>query len=280
MTDDKGVGTHVIETEPRSEESPVFNDQLSLEECLAVERALGHTFQHQTWLVRALTHRSVLRFGNKTDYERLEFLGDAVLDLVVADLLLTQHPDSREGDLSKMRAALVNTESLAQIARSLSLGSFIRMSKGERASGAQDRSSILADVIEALVGAVYRDAGYEAASACVARLLGDRVCTVTPRDPKTELQEKLHALDWGVPTYKLEGVEGPEHAPTFISIVEIKGEIYGRGRGPSKKSSHQAAAEEALALVARDVTQEQSSAQEATICQKGSVIGGEDQNEE
>ena len=252
MTDEKELVIQSTGAEARSETQYVFNDHLSQEECLAVERALGHSFGEQTWLVRALTHRSVLRFGNRTDYERLEFLGDAVLDLVVADLLLKQHPELREGDLSKMRAALVNTESLAQIARSISLGSFIRMSKGERASGAQDRSSILADVIEALVGAVYRDAGYDVAADCVARLLGDRVCTVTPRDPKTELQEKLHALGWGVPTYKLDGVEGPEHAPTFISIVEIRGESHGRGRGSSKKSSHQAAAAEALASLDRE----------------------------
>lgn len=271
MVDEKEAVIQSTEAESRSDAQYVFNDQLSPAECLEVEKALGHTFAEQTWLVRALTHRSVLRFGNKTDYERLEFLGDAVLDLVVADLLLKQHPDLREGDLSKMRAALVNTESLAQIARSISLGSYIRMSKGERASGAQDRSSILADVTEALVGAVYRDAGYEVASGCVARLLGDRVCTVTPRDPKTELQEKLHALGWGVPIYKLEGVEGPEHAPTFISIVEIRGESYGRGRGSSKKSSHQAAAEEALTYLDREELEVRPSIEGSVANQKDAV---------
>lgn len=212
----------------------------------AVEQILGYRFKQSIWLERALTHRSVLRFGKKTDYERLEFLGDAVFDLVVADLLLSNHPNLREGDLSKMRAALVNTESLAEVARSNALGTYIRMSKGEQASGAQERSSILADVVEAIVGGVYRDGGYECAASCVRRLIGKRVLTVTPRDPKTELQERLHALGSEGPVYKLEAVEGPEHAPTFISIVEIDGICRGRGRGSSKKSSHQAAAEEAL----------------------------------
>lgn len=279
MTDEKEEAITSIGADPHAETRYVFNGDLSPEERSAVEKALGHSFKDQTWLVRALTHRSVLRFGNKLDYERLEFLGDAVLDLVVADLLLKHHPDLREGDLSKMRAALVNTESLAQIARAISLGVFIRMSKGERASGAQDRSSILADVIEALVGAVYRDAGYEVAAECVEKLLEDRVCTVTPRDPKTELQEKLHALGWGVPTYKLEGVEGPEHAPTFISIVEIRGESYGRGRGSSKKSSHQAAAEEALSAIDRDKPEPQTFSNDVATKQLDAVGVKSEQNE-
>ncbi len=222
------------------------------EDLIQVEEILTYTFKDRKWLDRALTHRSVLRFGNGSDYERLEFLGDAVFDLVVADLLLSSHPNLREGDLSKMRAALVNTESLAEIARQKSLGGFIRMSKGERASGAQDRSSILADIVEAIVGAVFRDGGYEAAARCVRLLIGQRVLTVTPRDPKTELQERLHSLGTEAPIYKLEAVEGPEHAPTFISIVEIDGICRGRGRGSSKKSSHQAAAEEALAYLSRE----------------------------
>jgi len=184
--------------------------------------------------------------GVKSDYERLEFLGDAVFDLAVAHLLLDRHQEAHEGELSKMRAALVNTSSLADVARKLQLGKFIRLSRGELASGGAERSSILADVVEAVLGAVYREGGYDAARQCVEKLLGDQIDTVTPRDPKTELQEALHASGSEGPTYRLECVEGPEHSPIFISVVEVDGQIVGRGRGPTKKASQQAAAEEAL----------------------------------
>jgi ribonuclease-3 len=211
-----------------------------------IEERLQWTFTDKSWLERALTHRSVHARGAKNDYERLEFLGDAVFDLAVAHLLLDQHPEAREGELSKMRAALVNTTSLAEIARELGLGKFIRLSRGELASGGADRPSILADVLEAVLGALYREGGYEVARQCVERLLGERLVTVTPRDPKTELQEALHATGSEAPTYRLECVEGPEHAPVFVSLVEVDGQIVGRGRGPTKKASQQAAAEEAL----------------------------------
>ena len=211
-----------------------------------IESRLGYTFNDREWLERALTHRSVHAKGVKSDYERLEFLGDAVFDLAVAHLLLDHHPEAREGELSKMRAALVNTSSLADIARALSLGKFIRLSRGELASGGSERASILADVLEAVVGAVYREGGYDTAKRCVEGLLGDQLVTVTPRDPKTELQEALHASGSEAPVYRLECVEGPEHAPIFISVVEVDGQIVGRGRGPTKKASQQSAAEEAL----------------------------------
>jgi ribonuclease III len=214
-----------------------------------LEALLGYTFLDKSWLERALTHRSVQINGVKSDYERLEFLGDAVFDLAVAHLLLDSHQEANEGELSKMRAALVNTSSLADIARKLQLGRFIRLSRGELASGAHERPSILADVVEAIMGAVYREAGFAIAQRCVANLLGDSVNTVTPRDPKTELQEALHATGNEPPVYKLECVEGPEHSPTFISIVEISGRIVGRGRGGTKKASQQAAAEEALNVI-------------------------------
>jgi ribonuclease-3 len=211
-----------------------------------VELALGYAFQDHAWLERALTHRSLHPKGNKSDYERLEFLGDAVLDLAVAHLLLEVHSEAREGELSKMRAALVNTASLAEIARHINLGSFIRLSRGELASGGAERSSILADVLEAVMGAVYREAGYAKALEVALNLFGDQIKTVMPRDPKTELQEVLHAKGKDAPQYLLECVEGPEHAPTFISVVLVDQEICGRGRGATKKASQQEAASEAL----------------------------------
>lgn len=211
-----------------------------------IEAFVGYTFSDRSWLERALTHRSVHVKGLKNDYERLEFLGDAVFDLAVAHLLLERHPDAHEGELSKMRAALVNTSSLAEISRALKLGRFIRLSRGELASGGAERPSILADVLEAVMGAIYREGGFEVARDCIERLLGDQLSTVTPRDPKTELQEALHATGSEPAVYKLECVEGPEHSPIFISVVEVDGQIVGRGQGPTKKASQQAAAEEAL----------------------------------
>lgn len=211
-----------------------------------IEQQLGYAFVDRAWLERALTHRSVHIKGVKSDYERLEFLGDAVFDLTVAHLLLDRHQEAHEGDLSKMRAALVNTTSLAEIARRLKLGRFIRLSRGELASGGAERSSILADVLEAVVGAVYREGGYDVARDVIERLLGEQIATVTPRDPKTELQEALHASGSDAPVYRLECVEGPEHSPIFISVVEVDGQIVGRGRGPTKKASQQEAAEQAL----------------------------------
>ncbi|MFO0417013.1 MAG: ribonuclease III [Pseudomonadota bacterium] len=211
-----------------------------------IEALLGYAFRDRTRLERALTHRSVHGSGLHQDYEQLEFLGDAVFDLAVSHLLLEKHPEASEGQLSKMRAALVKRESLASIARKLELGKFIKLSRGELASGAHDRPSILSDVVEAVLGAVYKEAGFDVARECVERLIGDGVITVTPRDPKTELQETLHANGNTSPVYKLECIEGPEHSPVFISVVEVEGELLGRGRGSTKKDSQQAAADQAL----------------------------------
>lgn len=217
-----------------------------------VEVKLGYTFVDRAWLERALTHRSVHAKGVRTDYERLEFLGDAVLDLAVAHLLLDTYPDVREGELSKMRAALVNTASLADIAREIDLGPCIRLSRGELASGGADRPSILADVLEAVFGAIYRESGYDEARRCIASLFNDKIANVTPTDPKTELQEALHARGQEAPIYQLECVDGPEHAPTFVSVVMINGQPHGKGCGPTKKASQQAAAAEALEILRKE----------------------------
>jgi ribonuclease-3 len=168
------------------------------------------------------------------------------LDLAIAHLLLDKHPEAREGDLSKMRAALVNTGSLAQVSRSLNLGPLIKLSRGEIANGGADRPSILADVFEALMGAIYREGGYAPAHATVRVLFSELISNVEPRDPKTELQEALHAKGQEAPVYLLECVEGPEHAPLFISIVQVNGVMLGRGRGNTKKASQQEAAAQAL----------------------------------
>lgn len=241
-------GDEDSERKPEIELAPEL-EPLGREHYAKIEQILGYTFKNSSWLERALTHRSLQLKGNKTDYERLEFLGDAVLDLAIAQLLLDKHQEAREGELSKMRAALVNTTSLATIARNLNLGPYIRLSRGELANGGADRPSILADVFEALMGAIYREAGYDQALACVEKLFGETITNVEPRDPKTELQEALHAAGSDAPVYLLECVEGPEHAPTFVSVVQVDGQVVGRGRGATKKASQQAAAAEALALM-------------------------------
>lgn len=221
----------------------------------AIEEKLGFSFKDRSLLGRALTHRSALGLKERADYERLEFLGDAVLDLSIAHLLSDLHPEAREGELSKMRAALVNTQALAQIAKTLDFGPFIKLGRGELSSGGFERPSILADVMEAVIGAVYRDSSYDEALKLIERIFGDALEQVTPFDPKTELQEALHAAGSEPPNYLLELVEGPEHAPTFVTVVVVDGEIVGRGRGPTKKAAQQAAAAQALERLASDVPQ-------------------------
>lgn len=217
-----------------------------------LEERLKIQFKDRSLLARALTHRSALGIKERADYERLEFLGDAVLDLCVAHLLSDLHPDAREGELSKMRAALVNTQALAQIAKRLELGPFIKLGRGELSSGGADRPSILADVMEAVIGAVYRDSSFEVAFTMIEQIFGNSLTEVTPFDPKTELQEALHAAGSEPPSYLLELVEGPEHAPTFVTVVIVDGEIAGRGRGTTKKAAQQEAAAEALRKMAPD----------------------------
>ncbi|MBX7144717.1 MAG: ribonuclease III [Oligoflexia bacterium] len=246
---DSGTSDDQDSSQSDSDDSATDSGVLGQEHYPALEEKLGYKFKEYPWLQRALTHRSLQLKGAKTDYERLEFLGDAVLDLAIAHLLLDRYQEAKEGDLSKMRAALVNTTSLAQISRKLGLGPYIRLSRGELANGGADRPSILADVFEALMGAVYREGGYLKALEVISRLFGEMVGSVEPRDPKTELQEALHARGAQAPTYLLECVEGPEHAPTFVSIVKIDDQMVGRGRGPTKKASQQAAAAEALLVL-------------------------------
>ncbi len=217
-----------------------------------LEERIGYEFKDKNLLSRALTHRSALGVKERADYERLEFLGDAVLDLGVAHLLSDLHPEAREGELSKMRAALVNTQALANIARELELHTFVKLGRGEHSAGGAERPSILADVTEAVIGAVYRDSSYEVALSLIERTFGDSLKEVTPFDPKTELQEVLHAAGSEPPSYLLELIEGPEHAPTFVTIVIVDGQTVGRGRGATKKAAQQEAAAQALIRMVYD----------------------------
>lgn len=248
--DDRMVPTHSKATEPAPApeqpfelEGPAYKPRDDFD---LLEKNLGYEFKDRSLLQRALTHRSALGLKERADYERLEFLGDAVLDLSVAHLLSDHYPEAREGELSKMRAALVNTQALADIAKRLEIGPYIRLGRGEYSSGGAERPSILADVTEAIVGAMYRDSSYDTALETIREIFGSALQEVTPYDPKTELQEELHVAGSEPPTYFLELMEGPEHSPTFVTVVMVDGEIAGRGRGNTKKSSQQAAAAEAL----------------------------------
>jgi ribonuclease-3 len=197
----------------------------------------------------ALTHRSYAFEQDSTvTNERLEFLGDAVLGLVVTDLAFARFPDLPEGELAKLRAATVNMLTLADIARELGLGEEILLGKGEELSGGRDKTSILADAMEGVLGAVYLDRGLSAARSLIERLFWPRMAAYArgegDRDYKTGLQE-LAAQDLGaIPQYRVIE-EGPDHAKEFTATVYIGGEPYGSGEGRSKKEAEQRAAREA-----------------------------------
>lgn len=197
----------------------------------------------------ALTHRSwAFEEGGRPTNERLEFLGDAVLGLVVTDEIYSAHPDEQEGRLAKLRAAAVREESLASVARGLSLGRFVKLGRGESASGGADKDSILADALEAVIGAVYVDQGFATAYDLVERLFAARLVEVAAShaalDYKTSLQELAAAHFAMLPRYEVRD-SGPDHAKTFTATVVIDGAIAGRGEGRSKKEAEQRAAREA-----------------------------------
>jgi ribonuclease III len=200
-------------------------------------------------LERALTHRSfAYENGGLPTNERLEFLGDAVLGLVVTDALFREYPDLPEGQLAKLRAAVVNMRALAGVARGLHLGDFVRLGRGEEGTGGRDKSSILADTLEAVIGAVYIERGLVEASGLVHRLF-DPVIARSARlgaglDWKTSLQELTAAGVLGVPEYHVDE-SGPDHQKSFRAVVRVGGRVYGSGEGRSKKEAEQQAAEAA-----------------------------------
>ncbi|WP_234314925.1 ribonuclease III [Streptomyces sp. NRRL F-5135] len=200
-------------------------------------------------LVRALTHRSyAYENGGLPTNERLEFLGDSVLGLVVTDTLYRTHPDLPEGQLAKLRAAVVNSRALAGVGRGLELGSFIRLGRGEEGTGGRDKASILADTLEAVIGAVYIDQGLDAASELVHRLFDPLIEKSSNLgaglDWKTSLQELTAAEGLGVPEYVVTET-GPDHEKTFTAAARVGGVSYGTGTGRSKKEAEQQAAESA-----------------------------------
>jgi len=218
----------------------------------ALEAALG-VAPDPAMLERALTHRSfAYENGGLPTNERLEFLGDSVLGLIVTDTLFRGHPDLPEGQLAKLRAAVVNMRALAGVARQLDLGAYILLGRGEEGTGGRDKASILADTLEAVIGAVYLDLGLKAADALVHRLF-DALITKSASlgaglDWKTSLQELTATEELGVPEYHVEE-SGPDHQKSFRAVVSVGGEEYGRGEGRSKKEAEQQAAEAAWTAI-------------------------------
>jgi ribonuclease-3 len=218
------------------------------------------SFKDASLLELALTHRSFAYENELTETnERLEFLGDAILNLCVTDLLYARFPDYLEGDLAKLRASLVSEPALADVASELDLGDAIKLGRGESQSGGRHKPSIKADAFEAVLGAVYLDGGISGIRRLVKRLFGDRIeATVgkeIPKDAKTRLQEIVTRRFGMLPRYRVVG-SGPDHAKRFRAEVIVNDEFCGEGEGRSKKEAEQAAAAEALVILDQRETAE------------------------
>ena len=216
------------------------------EQYTLLEVALG-TAVDPALLERALTHRSyAYEHGGLPTNERLEFLGDSVLGLVVTDALYADHPDLAEGSLAKLRASVVSTRALAGVARDLGLGRWMRLGKGEDVTGGREKASILADTMEAVIGAVYLERGLEGATTLV-RALFDPLMRAAAQDGaaldwKTALQELTATRGLGVPEYAI-SESGPDHSKAFVARALVAGDVLGQGAGKSKKEAEQQAAE-------------------------------------
>jgi len=217
-----------------------------------LEAEIGYTFTDRQLLFQALTHKS---FSNEQaelvpHNERLEFLGDAVLELAVSTWVFNHYPDIPEGGLTRIRAEVVSERGLAQVATQLQIGAALRLGKGEKRSGGGDKPSLLADALEALLGAIYRDGGFAPASKVVeglfCELIEKSALLRYGSDYKTCLQERLQALYSKLPEYHLVEVAGPDHQRVFSMEVSLSGELLGQGSGSSKKSAEQKAAAAAL----------------------------------
>ena len=221
----------------------------------SLEDLLGYSFADPALLRLSLTHRSVSSVDpGRNDNERLEFLGDAVLQLVITDRLYEEFPQLPEGKMAKVRAALVSRDSLADVAHSIDLGAFIELAVAEENTGGRHKDSIVADALEAIIGAVYLDGSLDSVSVLINTLWGDRVADRAKRpgvkDYKTRLQEVL-AKDGLRPDYETEGA-GPDHAQMFTASVTTGGKKLGEGSGRSKKEAEQGAARQALDQLSQD----------------------------
>ncbi len=218
----------------------------------SLESLLSYHFQRTELLSLALTHRSFPLEPGEEHNEKLEFLGDAVLGLAMSDLLMQRFPEANEGDLSKLRASLVNAQVLATKAAGLSLGRWLRLGGGEERSGGREKPSILASAYEAVLGAVYLDGGFASAYTLVSQHFVaelEEKSRAVLFDCKTRLQEITQKIFKETPLYTVVEARGPDHQKWFISQVSITGKLYGRGEGLNKKSADQAAAFQTLAML-------------------------------
>lgn len=217
-----------------------------------LEEKLGYKFRNSLLLGEALTHPSLAYESRRPhfDNQRLEFLGDAVLQLVLTEELFRMFPEFPEGRLTKLRARLVSRQALAKFAAGLEIGSYVMLGKGEESSGGRKRVSTLADAFEALIGAIYLDAGTEPAREVILTICGEKIdeLVVSPeeRNPKGELQEALQAISPEAPCYRILGESGPDHRKVFQVEVIWQGRQLGNGRGKSKKEAEARAASDAL----------------------------------
>lgn len=215
----------------------------------ALQVVLGYTFENPGRLDRALTHTSLRQSRSDPSYERLEFLGDRVLGLLVAELLMDRFPGAQEGDLARRLAALVSGSTLAGIARSIDLERYIQVGQGENAAGTHRRGSVLADCLEAIIGAMFRDGGLEAARLFVRRIFTPLIEEVETRVAKTDLQELVQGRGLPLPVYEVVEREGPAHRPTFTVRLTVLGQEPVLGVGNSKRAAEVEAAARMLEAI-------------------------------
>ncbi len=229
-----------------------------------VENALNLSFADKTLLQRALTHRSYLNENPDhplEDNERLEFLGDAILDFITGEYLYHHFPEMAEGQLTNLRSALVRTEKLAQFAIELNLGNYLFLGRGEEDNGGRERIAILCDAFEALIGALYLDQGIEATRQFVHKIidpaLDSTLAAATEKDAKSRLQEVAQSFYQVTPTYRTVQEQGPDHAKEFTVEAVINDKPYGRGTGFSKQTAAQAAAQQALDVLEQEMVEQE-----------------------
>ena len=221
-----------------------------MSELLVLSKRLGHTFKDPSLLDVAITHRS----ANRNHYERMEFLGDAILNLVISDTLYNKFPEASEGQLSRLRASLVKGDNLSKHAKKLELGEYLRLGSGELKSGGFRRKSILADVFESIIGAIYLDAGFDMARQFILKVFEQQIAEVdlsqNLKDPKTQLQEYLQAQGQELPTYEIQSTSGKAHNQTFQVSCEV-GLLTAPviGSGTSRRKAEQAAAKQVLEML-------------------------------
>ncbi len=223
----------------------------------SLQARLQYVFQDLDLLIQALTHRSYAHEQGDpgtAHNERLEFLGDTVLGVVLSHLLYEKYPDLSEGELSKLRAGLVNERQLKQLAQGLKLGKYLRLGRGEEFTGGRKKSSLLADALEAVLGAIYLEGGYDQASRLIRALYrphleAGETASGPVLDSKTDLQEYCQGCLKITPTYEVSREEGPAHQKVFYVKVRIGNQVIGQGKGPSKKTAEQRAAERAMVKI-------------------------------